>query len=145
MMSEETGNIPKTRVVRKKQADNTAIASAEETSNKSREQSLERRSKLGSVADRLAGSTFHYRNWYYKEGKEKFPQHDNLRYVSKMYPYAEGGMLLVDEPRFPYELERCNAKKEVLLKLGYRYLIITQSMTLSEAAEVLNELGHIPT
>jgi hypothetical protein len=138
MSTEETGKIPKTRVVRKRQPDNTLLPTEDDIRQKMREQTIERRSKLSSVSDRLAGSTFHYRNWYFKEGKEAFPQHVNLRYVGKMYPFADGGPLLVDEPRFDFEVERCEMKKKTLLSLGYRYVIIKPNMSLLEAAEGLS-------
>lgn len=140
MMSEDTGRVPRSRVIRKKQADNTYDPSEEKSQEKARDAIIERKSKLQSTADRLAGSTFHYRNWYFHEGKEEFPQHNDMRCVDKMYPFAEGGQLLVDEPRTQFEIDQCNDKKKVLHRLGYRYVIITPGMSLLEAAEGLRDV-----
>jgi len=56
-----------------------------------------------------------------------------------MYPYADGGRLLVDEPRFQYEIDACEMKRPVLKRLGYRYLVIKPHMTIEQCFEELNK------
>jgi hypothetical protein len=118
----------------------TELASEEHLKDARREIILERRNKLHSMSDKIANSNFYYLNWYYPEGRDEWPQHNNLRYVGKMYPYAEGGRLLIDEPRHSYEFEACEAKRPVLKKLGYRYLVIKPEMSIEECLEELATL-----
>lgn len=113
------------------------MRSDESASDLRREAIIERKNKSKSVGDMVAGDSFYYLNWYYPGGREAWPQHNNLRTVLKYYPFAEGGPLLVDEPRFHFEFEACEMKKKVLAELGYRYLVVRPKMTVEEAIEEL--------
>ena len=121
------------RQIVKTKADTTEMATEEKLAEIRRDAVVLRRNKPGTLADRIAGSTFFYVNWYYPEGRFEWPQHNNLRHVGRMYPHAEGGMLLVDEPKLPGDFENCEMKAKVLRRLGYRYLIIKPEMTYEEA------------
>lgn len=116
-----------------KSSPDTVSLSATDPAKRRLDAALARRNRPGSISDIVANSKFYYVNWYYPEGRKEWPQHNNLRHVQKMYPYAEGGPLLVDEPRLPYEFINCEMKAKVLKRLGYRYLVIRPKMTVEEA------------
>ncbi len=125
------------KTIRKRKVDTAHLPSDQEIKEAKTKAYIERKSKALTLAERVSGSNFYYRNWYFPEGKQVFPQHDNLRCVEKYFPFAEGKPLLVDEPRFPYEVDRCEQKKKVLKELGYRYLVIKPTMTFDEAMREL--------
>lgn len=124
------------RTLQKRTADTTIL---EDDSSKQKEAVLlsiaKRRSLPHSIADRIAGSTFHYRNWYYPGGREEFQQNEKLRYVDKMYPLAEGGQLLVDEPTHQFQIDYCEMKRKFLKSKGFRYIIVRPQMTLEQVVE----------
>lgn len=101
---------------------------------------LQMNSKLVSIADQIAESDFFYRNWKYKEGEKHFPEDVLCWFVDKCYPYAKNGMLLVDEPRTEQSKLRSYAKRNVLKKLGYRFIIIEMD---SDYYHCLEQLGEI--
>ena len=92
-----------------------------------------------TVPEQIAKSKVHFRNYEFNDAKKAFPYHRNLRFIEKMYPYALPTPLLVDQPETPQDLAECRTKAEVLKVMGYRYLILTKSMTLLEALESLGE------
>jgi hypothetical protein len=93
-----------------------------------------------SVAEKLAKSSIYYRNWYYPEGKISHPHELWMHYVEKMFPYAAGGALLVDEPRTEAEFMDCEKKASVLRPLGYRYMIVTEHSEFYDLATELEDL-----
>lgn len=93
-----------------------------------------------TVAEKLAKSSIYYRNWYYPEGKDTFPYDLRMRYVEKMFPYANGGILLVDEPRSEAEFTECENKAKILRELGYRYIIVSEHSEFYELAVELEDL-----
>lgn len=135
--SENMARAPIGRTLKKRTADNTTLL--EEDDSKQKEQTLlgiaKRKSLPHSIADRIAGSTFHYRNWYYPGGREEFQQNEKLRYVEKMYPFAEGGQLLVDEPTHQFQIDACEMKRKFLQEKGFRYVIIRPNQTLEQVVE----------
>ncbi len=89
---------------------------------------------LISLSDKVAGDTVHIRN-------RKFPGADQvfesvvdvrMRFVSKFYPYANGGELYVDEPRTESEIQKCHEKRKVMKKLKLRYIVIEPQHTTPE-------------
>lgn len=136
--SDNTARTPVGRTLKKKGGADTTIL-VDEIDAKRKEQVLlgiaKRKSLPHSIADRIAGSTFHYRNWYYPGGREEFEQNEKLRYVDKMYPFAEGGQLLVDEPTHQFQIEACELKGKFLKEKGFRYIIVRPQMTLAQVIE----------
>jgi hypothetical protein len=128
----------KTKTVSKAKPDTTTMLTPSEESERARAALIERRSKPNSIADRISGNPFHYRNYYYSGGKQAFPDRPRLQYVERMYPFAYGSPLLVDEPQLAHEIEECEAKRPVMRAMGHRYLLIKPGMTFEDA---LQELG----
>jgi hypothetical protein len=133
--SENTARAPIGRTLKKREPDTTTLPK----DDSSKEQVLlaiaKRKTLPHSIADRIAGSTFHYRNWYYPGGREEFQQNEKLRYVEKMYPFAEGGQLLVDEPTHQFQIDACELKRKFLQSKGFRYVIIRPNQTLEQVVE----------
>jgi hypothetical protein len=88
-----------------------------------------------SLAEKLANDLFHYKNWYYKGGQEKFPMAPQMQYVDKYFPYAEGGPLAVDEATYLDDVNTLKLKKEILKESGIRYVCLVAEMTDLEAME----------
>lgn len=96
---------------------------------------LAKRAEL-SISDQVAGHGLSYRNYYWPGGKQAFPSDFRMHHVDKFYPFAQGGPLFVDEAS-QKEHRDLKAKKEIMEKLGHRYLIIQPNMTLLEATEAI--------
>lgn len=111
----------------------------EDETNKRKLQSYQRKQELISMADQLAGSPVHEKNWKYNEAAKLFPAHPRLRCVDKRYPYATGGPLLVDEPKDKQELQAAKTKAACLRKLGYRYVIIEATSSIDDCLAQLAE------
>lgn len=100
---------------------------------------LHPREELRSRSEKIAGSKICLMSWVFPGAREAFPHEPKLRSVQKYFPYAEGGALLVDEPeRLGDELE-CQRKAKVIRKLGFRYLILTRSMSENDARFELSQ------
>lgn len=127
----------KARTVKKKEPDTVRLQSDEEIKEALIKAAIERRSKPGALADRLAGDTLHYRNYYYPGGMKAFPHEPKMQSVDKLYPLAKGSPLLVDEPVFPEEIANCERKKPVMRAMGHRYICILPEMSFEEAMEEL--------
>ncbi len=91
----------------------------------------------GTLAERIAQSKIYMGNWCWDIEREHFKDAPRLRTVDKFYPYAQGGPLLVDEPRSAYEVEECKRKAVVLKSLGMRYAYLTLGMQDIDAWEQL--------
>lgn len=136
MNSDQAARAPIAKTVRRKSGEAPTAAMPSDNQKDTVLLSIAKRKSLPhSIADRISGNVFHYRNWYYPGGREAFEQDDRLRLVDKMYPFAEGGQLLVDEPTYPYQIENCERKRAVLKKLGFRYVIIRPGQTLQQVIE----------
>lgn len=98
------------------------------------------RAELTTVAEKLAGDQFCYNRWYYPHGAKLFPLDIRAQYVSKYYPHAKNGPLLVDEPRTSTEEKFCHEKGKFLKGLGYRYIVVRNGTTEFDALEQLGEL-----
>ncbi len=139
MQGESATKSVRAKTIRKAKADTTVLLSDSEQSTRAHAAMLARRSKPQSIADRLSGNAFHYRNWYYPGGQIRFPNDPKLHFVDRMYPMAEGGMLLIDEPLYVWEFERCDKKRIVMKELGHRYIVIMPNMTFDEAMMELDK------
>lgn len=89
-----------------------------------------------SLADQIAGHFFFHRGYYWPGCKQAFPNNLLMQHVDKFYPMAEGGPLFIDEVEAA-DNRNFEVKKEVMKKLGHRYLVIKPNMTLLEAFEAL--------
>lgn len=93
---------------------------------------------LATLSDRVAEDNFYYLKHYFPGGLNEFRDFPNLRMVKKFYPYAKGGPLYVDEPVFEFQKEECRRKKDVMKKLGLRYIVLEDGMSKEDA---LSQLG----
>lgn len=86
----------------------------------------ELRSQFVTLAEQLAESTLFFRNYKYKGADKEYPDdlHALQRFVTKCFPHAKNGMLLVDEPKNEREAKLCFEKQIVLKKLGFRHVVI---------------------
>lgn len=96
-----------------------------------------------SLADQLSKEPFHRRNWMIPNGAELFPFEPSFRSVSRYYERSPWGPLLIDEPILPPDLKQCQLKAEVLRPLGLTYLYLTQSATLEDAIQQIEECQAI--
>lgn len=86
---------------------------------------LDREALLGMSAQ-ISGSTTYSRNWKFKNADKLFPNEPLMRRVDKCFPYATGGMLLIDEPTTDRDVADCQRKADALKKEGIRYCYIKQ-------------------
>ena len=91
-----------------------------------------RHNKTNSMTDEIAESSFCYLNFTVSQLKDYFPQNRDLFHVDKYYPYAKGGPLFIDTPRFVPEIDLCELKKVAMKELKLRYLAITPQMDLGD-------------
>jgi hypothetical protein len=103
---------------------------------------IDERKRLIAIADKIAEHTFYYRNWKWPDADQHFPNHVDLRFVDKCYPYAKGGMLLVDEPRDSVDADQSYMKQKLLKKLGIRHIVLEDNpaTTLYDALEQLGDI-----
>lgn len=85
---------------------------------------LKPNTRFETVAEKLAGSSTFYRNRLVPQLEEAFPGCTIDWTVALYFPFAEGGPLHVDEPRFGFDVDRCRAKAEVMRKAGLRYVYL---------------------
>lgn len=98
-----------------------------------------KRNLLVGIAEKIANDKLCYLNWYFPRSAELFPNNASMRYVTRYFPYAEGGPLLVDEPRDGFEFELCKQKAPILRAEGHRYLIVSHDTTLADALSQIGE------
>lgn len=92
-------------------------------------------SRFQGIAEKIAQDKFCHINYYYPGGREAFPMREDMRRVAKFYPYAKGGPLFVDDLVHKKDEPKISEKKEIMKKLGHRYLILKQGMTETDALE----------
>lgn len=107
----------------------------------------ELRQKFVTLADQIAQHTLYFRNYKYQGADKAYPDslHALQRFVTKCYPYAEGGLLLVDEPNNEREEKLAKDKQAVLKKLGFRHVVISSFDPLksTELHDAMMQLGGI--
>src|SRR5271166_6551822 len=88
----------------------------------------ELRQKFITLADQVAESTTYFRSYKYKGADKAYPYslHALQRFTTKCYPYAKGGLLLVDEPRNEREEKLAFEKQKTLKALGFRHIVICE-------------------
>lgn len=84
------------------------------------------RKKFVSIDSQFAESNVIFRNYKFHNAHVVYPHVVDVdkRFVSKCYPYAKGGMLLVDEPRNEAEKKWALEKHAKLRELGFRHVIV---------------------
>jgi|SRR6185437_675196 len=90
------------------------------------------------IAERIAQNKFCYLNWLVPGGASLFPQNWKLRQVRYYFPFAEGGPLLMDQPKNPIEEQMCREKADILRTKGMRYAYIGEGM---DETDVRMQLG----
>lgn len=98
------------------------------------------RKKFISIADQVAQSTIFTRNWKWPGADQHYPLEADLRMVSKYYPYAQGGPLLVDDAYDQKEAAELFLKQKILRKLGFRHVVIESDSSLFDVLEQLGEI-----
>ncbi|OPZ24624.1 MAG: hypothetical protein BWZ03_00099 [bacterium ADurb.BinA186] len=98
--------------------------------------------KYRSIAEKLALHRIYMRNVVIDELKKAFPLKHQMWTISKVFPYAQGGKLFVDEPNGPYEMGISSAKEKVLRDLKFRLVVLKPMTTLEEAQQDLWEIDQ---
>lgn len=102
-------------------------------------ESYERRQQPDSVASEVAGNNEYMKNWRIPGMKSEFPISPSHWQVSKFYPLALNGPLYVDEVEDGDE-HLLEAKKRVMRRLGFRYVIVTPKRTKHEVNYELDDV-----
>jgi len=119
---------------------------AKQNAIEARQRFLEHKSNLRSqfvtLAEQVAESTHFVRNFKFPESIRVYPFDVDVdqRFVSKCFPLAKGGMLLVDEPVSEVQKAKAYEKQKILKSLGYRHLVIEETMTLGDCLEQIGAL-----
>lgn len=107
---------------------------------------LENRQKFITLSDQVAQHTLYFRNYKYQGADKAYPDsiHALQRFVTKCYPYAENGLLLVDEPKNAYEEKLAFEKQKVLKALGFRHIIICEYDAAKQSTlyDLMEQLGE---
>lgn len=93
------------------------------------------------ISEKIAESRVLFRSWKNDGLKAAFPHERRLWTTEKYYPDAKGGPLYIDEPQGTQEVAECERKREVMKKLGHRYLVIRVGTDLFAAMQQLG-LAH---
>ncbi len=105
------------------------------------EAKVDKKKALTTIPEILAESKFHYKNWLWDQDKTHFPFHPRMRHVDLYYPEAQGGPLLIDFPmKEDHAKELQKAKQPIILKAGFRYICLSQNMSIEEAQETLGRI-----
>lgn len=121
------------RIVRRKTKESVTYLEPEKATKSVSYSKAVSRAAERSISDTLANDKFHYVNYPVPQLRQNFYDKPSVWHVDKMYPYAQGGMLLIDEPLTPEEIDLCELKEVVLKRAGLRYIAILPDMSLAEA------------
>lgn len=125
--------VPRTKLV--KRISNSEIPSTELSLQNIANMRTERLANK-TIPDQIADHPICYLNHYWPGGREAFRASQKMQMVDRFYPMAKGGALFVDEEHDKDQRD-FKAKREVMQKLGHRYLVVTPTMTMMEAMEQL--------
>jgi hypothetical protein len=127
---------------KKVEVETTEVQNEMDSSHDNRVNRFESKKQFTSLADRIAESHLFIRNYKFKEADKLYARntHIDYRFVSKIYPHAKGGPLLVDEPRSEHQSIVAYEKQKELKKLGYRHIVIEENSTLYDCLKQLGEL-----
>lgn len=121
--------------------DEDPVDRVDEKQSQRLEAKVDRKQALTSVPEVLAGHKFYYKNWLWDQDKKHFPFLPRMRHVDLYYPEAIGGPLLIDFPMKEAHAEDLRKDKEpLLLKAGYRYICLSQTVGIDEAWELLGRV-----
>lgn len=107
-----------------------------------RDDMVKSHTEFRTTAEKLARSSIYHVHFYVPELVAKHRFNDAMQSVSKMFPFAAGGKLLVDEPEDKFEVDECKEKEKILVAAGYRYIYIEQGDKLDIAQSKLEEVDH---
>lgn len=94
-------------------------------------------SEWRSLAERVAKHRLYKRNEHIPRLKEAFPACRWMWSVDKLFPYAEGGVLAIDEPRFDAEVKESLQKQAFLKKIGIRMVVLVPREGYDQAMQQL--------
>lgn len=107
------------------------------------------RKEFVTLAEQVARSKICFRNYKYQGADQLYPRliDASQRFVDKCFPYAKGGMLLVDEPKSDKQIVLAREKHDKLVSKGFRHLIIIEGETtyydaMMELGDDLDELDN---
>jgi hypothetical protein len=100
----------------------------------------EMRQQFNTLADQIAEHCLYFRNWKFHGADQVFPKDPEARFVTKMYPYAKGGMLLVDEPRTEKQMLQAYERHKFFNKKKIRHIVIEADSSLYDLLEQLGEM-----
>lgn len=99
-----------------------------------------------TLPEQIAKSKICVKNWYVPELREKYKNHDRVKRIDLMFPFAKikakgvtTQQLLIDTPKNELEIEVCTMKAIILKKLGYKYCWVDDESTLFDALSQLGE------
>jgi hypothetical protein len=102
---------------------------------------------FATMAERVAKHHLYYLNHKIPDAEKHFPVDIYSRFVSKYFPYAEGGPLYVDEPRNDDEMFKAYEKQKVLKKMGLRSIVIMRAEKFKDLetafCDCLEQLGEL--
>lgn len=100
------------------------------------------RGKFITIAEEIAKHTFYYRNFKYKGADQLFPHPFDVdqRIVTKCFPLAQKGPLLVSEPTTTLEIKKAYELQKVLRSKGMRHIVIESDTSVYDALEQLGEI-----
>lgn len=99
----------------------------------------ELRKQFTSIQDQFAESNLYQRNYKYRNADKMYPGELDFdeRIVTRCYPYAKGGMLLMDEPKNEKQKEKAYIKQKKLWEAGVRHVVFEEKMDVFDLAKQL--------
>lgn len=79
---------------------------------------------FASMAERVAKSPIYHLNYKIPHAEKHYPIDIESRFVSKFFPYAQGGPLYVDEPLTENQMIKAYDKQKLLKGMGLRSIVI---------------------
>lgn len=143
-MSEPTQK-PYSRTVRRSDpftATKEAAKAAAEQAAPMQEAALPERSKEDwrSLAERVAQHRLYKRHEHVPALKAAFPANRYMWSVDKFFPYAQGGVLAVDEPQIKQDIEESRTKQAFLKSMGIRMVVLTHGTSYQDALDQLQKM-----
>ena len=96
-----------------------------------------------SIAEKLAGTSMHVKNWVYDGAREDFPNEPWMRHVAYFFPKTKHGPLYMDRPINDYKTKECERRARALAARGLKYFVIKSKITFDKIEqEFLKCLGQ---
>ncbi len=109
------------------------------------EQVVQKRHVFMTIAEQLAEDHTWIGNYRIPADKKLYP-HDKdaaKRFVSRIFPYAKGGPLYVDEPRNEHQEAWALERQKHLHSLGYRHVVIPMVTNAETLHNVASQLQNV--